>query len=445
MPVQPQAEAQKKSKEAAPKRQSVARPIPSLLTEQTATHTTIGRAMNAPHSMVPTDVLNLQRVVGNQALGQMADVMKTPARDSYSPRRFPLNAMPPGTEVQLAPDEFDATPDSVTQSLPPEASTGPMTREQFEQTVQQRFGLSRVYTGTFEEQVARLNRLQQPGDQLDATTWSAWDPGSSSPVYQWIVSAFAEFANTFGGVPAVQAIGFYDTDYGQDRNGNLRAKRDVAADYSGGHLSVYRVATDASSDKRLPIGRSNATDTEPLNGQSPGAPLDRPTEEQDMLRIVTHELGHGLIETAMTPPAVGDAPDPTMMNDYRRMVGWTESNPAALFDIGNAAVQSALASGNRPAVTYQITKDNWRDPHWQEQPVSSYMVAEGPHEDFPEAVMAYINEPALLRQRSPRRYAFLESHKATWLPYLYRSLVNVEQPTPPMGDFPEPRGESVAV
>jgi hypothetical protein len=312
------------------------------------------------------------------------------------------------------------------------------TRVQFEQTMMQRFEVRRIFTGTFEQQRDRLNHFgagSRPGDQLSRSSWNSWDPETSSSVYDWIVAAFDEFARRVGGVPPVQEVGFYDTDYGLDSTGTLVPKPNVGADYGGGRMAIYRAVTTGRFP--LPIGRSIAAGAYApvgvavgdIRGQSPGAPLPLPTREQDVMRAISHELGHGLVETALTPRAGGPAADPTMMDDYRREVGWTAGSSPMLFDTGVPAVRTALASGTTPPATYQITEDNWNDPRWVEQPLTVYMVS-APWEDFPEAVMAYVNEPNLLLARSPRRYQFLYTRKARWLPYLLR--------LPQIGDFPEP-------
>ena len=49
-----------------------------------------------------------------------------------------------------------------------------------------------------------------------------------------------------------------------------------------------------------------------------------------------------------------------------------------------------------------------------------------------ETVMAYINARAVLAARSPARFGFLQSHRASWLPFL--------RSRPPVGDFPVPTG-----
>ena len=58
------------------------------------------------------------------------------------------------------------------------------------------------------------------------------------------------------------------------------------------------------------------------------------------------------------------------------------------------------------------------------------MVEGGPGEDFAEAVMAYVQEPALLQARSPARFRFIAANRDRWLPHLMQ--------LPPIGDFPTP-------
>ena len=64
-------------------------------------------------------------------------------------------------------------------------------------TTGRRFTSGRIFTGTYEDQVARLNYFSAGtnlGDRLPRAGWLAWDPGTDSLVYDWIISAFADFA-----------------------------------------------------------------------------------------------------------------------------------------------------------------------------------------------------------------------------------------------------------
>lgn len=293
----------------------------------------------------------------------------------------------------------------------------PMRRADFEQQMR-RFGVRRIFTATLEQQRDRLNYFgagRRPGDQLSPSSWTSWDPGGDSPVYDWIVAAFAAFARRLGGVPAVQELGFYAMAYELNSAGTLVRRPNVAAEYGGGRMAVYRSAVTRATGFTLPTGRSTA---------GAPAPLRHLAREQGVIQAVTHELGHGLVETALTPRAGARAPDPAFMNDYRRAAGWTAGSRPALYDAGVPEVQTALATGRTPPAAYRITQTNWNDLRWIEQPLTQYMTTH-PSEDLPEATAAYVNTPDLLRQRSPRRFAFLELRKAALGPYLRSDLATV--------------------
>ena len=61
------------------------------------------------------------------------------------------------------------------------------------------------------------------------------------------------------------------------------------------------------------------------------------------------------------------------------------------------------------------------------------MVAHNPIQgDAMHKVMGFVNARAVLQARSPVRYGFLDSHRASWLPFL--------RTRPPVGDFLGPSG-----
>jgi hypothetical protein len=151
------------------------------------------------------------------------------------------------------------------------------------------------------------------------------------------------------------------------------------------------------------------------------------TPEQGVTQAVTHELGHGYVETALTPragPAGRVAPDAALMRDYRREVGWTAAEPAQLFDAGVPEVRTALAAGTTPPATYHINEFNWNSARWAEQPLRGYMTTH-PSEDLPEAIAFFVSTPDILRDRSPRRFAFIDSHQAALAPFLRRDLATL--------------------
>jgi hypothetical protein len=168
-------------------------------------------------------------------------------------------------------------------------------------------------------------------------------------------------------------------------------------------MAVYQNTETQATAKVLPTARD----------ASGAAVMDQPTAQQGIGRVVTHELGHGLQEVAHDPAAVGRAAGPLLMERYARAIGWRQVGSGGarewrLYDVGDPAVERALAGGGTPEEQYRITRDTWQRG-WHEQPISRYQVREGPFEDFPEAVMAYIANPTVLQQRSPHRYDFVRS------------------------------------
>jgi hypothetical protein len=311
--------------------------------------------------------------------------------------------------------DFAAGHDGAPPHVPVGIYCDPMRREDFDRQIS-RFGVTRVFTGTFDDQVARLNYFgagQRPGDLLQQASWTSWDPGSDSEVYDWIMAAFTSLATSFGGVPPVQDVSFYNTEYNLNDAGALVPRPEVLAEYGAGHMAIYRSTVTRATSNVRPTGRSS---------DSTSAPLHSLTAVEGVRETVTHELGHGIVETALTPRFGGAAaPDPAFMNDYRREVGWTAGDTPQLFDAGVAEVRTALTAGTAPPPAFRITEDNWNNPRWIEQPLTSYMTTH-PSEDLPEAVAAFVNRPDLLRERSPRRFAFLNTRKAALAPFLTRDL-----------------------
>jgi hypothetical protein len=287
----------------------------------------------------------------------------------------------------------------------------PLRREDFERQMR-RFGVARITTGTYEDQVAWLNYFSagsRLGDRLPRDPWSEWSPGEDSAIYDWILAAFVAFAQRLGGVPGVEEVVFFATAYEADVSGAPAPRTNVAAEFGGGRMAVYRSVTQGS---RRPAGAS-------VGGAA--AALQDLTAEQAVQENVAHELGHGYLETALTPRAEGAAPDPRLLGDYRAAVGWTRGAPPALYDAGVDEVRTALSDRVTPPQEHRITADNWNDAGWVEQPVSAYATT-SPDEDFSEAIAFYVTRPALLEERSPRRFAFLEARRAVIQPFLRRDL-----------------------
>lgn len=320
------------------------------------------------------------------------------------------------------------------------APTSPptMTRQVFETTMQQRFGVQSIRNGTLAEQAASLTRHNLPSaEDLLRPLWQPWNPGSSAAIYQNIVDAFDRFQREFGAIPPVTEIKFFDMQYERDyQTGALTPNPNVGADFGGTTMQVYRSATTRNFG--LPMGRS--TTTPPLNppvavlggrGTTPGAPITLPLRQESEIRIITHELGHGVAQAAHRA-------NPNIFNEYRLAVGWTLSNPPQLFDIGVPAVQTALQNNTTPPAQYQITIDNWNNPQWIEQPITSYMVTH-PGEDFADAIMTYINNRPLLQNRSPHRFQFIDTRRSQWLPFMQQQALTQPTPTVPQTTSTPPR------
>jgi Domain of unknown function (DUF4157) len=304
--------------------------------------------------------------------------------------------------------------------------------EEFVHTMIKKYGVSSVHIGTEAEQkdlVTPKSGVPQQGIKLPG--WKPWklDPN----VLKYIVDSFDDFDTGIGGVPAVQEIVFFDVDYSAAPSGIGTPIPENGASYSAGKLTIF---SSASRRAPLPVGRSVASGryqtpvavVTGIPGQTPGAPLAVPSEEENVHRNITHELGHGLEEAAANPFQISAA-DPKMLEDYRAAVGWTKTDPARLFDIQDPAVAAAIQSGSVPTAK-EIIESNWNSPQWGEQPLTVYSVTGGPFEDFAEATMAFVNAPNLLLARSPHRFQFLNERKSRWLSRLRKP--------PKVGDFPMP-------
>jgi len=245
---------------------------------------------------------------------------------------------------------------------PAAAAQHPMNRAEFDRIMKDRYRVTNIRTGTFQDQAF--------GD-MKQDEWKAWDPGSSSMVYNWIVEALANFEKSFGGFPDVKEIIFFDAEYHRGDQGKAVRSTDIGASYDLGRLTIYSAVEQGNKMFNLQ-----------------GA-LESPTSEQAIKRNITHELGHGIAETALTqrtdqPPGA----DPDLFKDYCRAVGWTQDEK--LYDIQETAVQDAFKSNMTPPAQFQIKPENVDTKPWKERPVTRYM-ADNPGDDFAEAIMAYVS------------------------------------------------------
>jgi Domain of unknown function (DUF4157) len=297
------------------------------------------------------------------------------------------------------------------------SSTKIMSLIEFAEIMNKRFGVVDVIRGSKEGQILDLTPYK--GDIRD---WKPWYPGQTSMIYSWIIKAFEDFSVTFGGFPNVKKIIFYNKDYKLDENGILIPQPEAGANFGGGIMAIFHAFEGGT--KPLPVSRSNIEGKYPPmvadvtdKTKSPGAPLRVPTPEQSAKRIISHELGHGLIEAVLGPnPA--EALDKNMIKDYKKTIGWT-ANPENLFDTGVKSVRDDLENERTPSEAFHITLNHWNEAKWKEQPLTSYSLY-GPTEDFADSVMGFIYAPDLLKSRSSSRFKFLNDRKNSWLSRLLK-------------------------
>lgn len=293
--------------------------------------------------------------------------------------------------------------------------------EKFAATLRERYGAKSVRRGTFSDQAAEIASRQvtlAPGVQrgtLDKASWKDWSPPSGWATYRAILKGIESFAQAFGGLPELREVVLYDTEYDVDAaTGLVQPSPGTGASYGAGQLTIY--SGIVSTDPR-PAGRSGT----PYPGKE--AELVSTTSERAAVRRnIAHEFGHGMAEMATGQSKQG--PDPSMLDDYQRQAGWSSYRPATsttpavpprLYDAGVPEVQDALRSGTQPPEQYHITKWNWNEGHWIEQPVTQYST-DNPGDDFAESIMAFVEFPDVLKARSPRRFAFIDARKSKWLP-----------------------------
>jgi Domain of unknown function (DUF4157) len=293
--------------------------------------------------------------------------------------------------------------------------------EKFAGILRTKYHAQTVRRGTYKDQAEEVAtaRVSLPSGvnrgTLDQSTWKEWSPPSGWATYKAILDSIEAFARDFGGLPEIREVLLYNVLYQvNEQTGLIEPASTTGASYGNGQLNIYAEVAHASS---LPAGRSGV----PYAGQQANlVPVS--SERQAIERNITHELGHGVAEMAVGPGKTG--PDPGMLDDFRREAGWapyraaTGTSPAVperLVDSGVAAVRDALRTQAEPPADQHITKYNWNEGRWIEQPISEY-ATENPSEDFAESIMAFLKLPEVLKKRSPARFKFIENRKDRWLP-----------------------------
>ena len=86
-----------------------------------------------------------------------------------------------------------------------------ITREQFDYFVMHRYFVRNVKNGTQSEQESEI--VPRGGTRLPINNWHEWNPESSSEDYTHIIEAIEDVSNTFGGIPTISRIIFYEKQY----------------------------------------------------------------------------------------------------------------------------------------------------------------------------------------------------------------------------------------
>ncbi len=317
-------------------------------------------------------------------------------------------AMPPGPQPQSPTDPLTGPAPSPTSLV----LARPGSLSELVDFMNATFGVTDVHVGTFKEQDDR----EGPG--IPPAGWTSGDPGPTSDFYGTLADAIRDFSDNFGGLPNVKRLILFGHRYQKDRTtGVVTPDFDTGASFGAGELVIYTEAA-RKGPFRLPL---------------PGGGSDNPTTAQNIERTVSHELGHGIAE--MFHAQV----DPTVFSRWEATVGWFQGH---LYDIGLPIVQQAIAAGQKPPderlegiqhYPVLIQPGNWDSTLFIERPISAYSL-EGPGEDFAESVMAFVQAPATLAARSPRRFNFIQSVQSKLAPLLNR--------LPRPGDFPTPSGST---
>jgi hypothetical protein len=295
---------------------------------------------------------------------------------------------------------------------------GVISRQKFDQYVQMYFGVTDVHTGTQSEQEQRLTRHSVPAPTI--ANWQSWDPGTASEDYTSIIDGMEEMLTAIGAMPQIRTIIFYQLQYDTDPTTGVGIPMPTTgASFGAGELTIY----EGFSGSTRPATGLNTTS---------GAPRQVPNRSSDISYNIVHELGHGVGEA-------GSNNSRQMFDQFNATVGWIGS-PAVLYDMGQVAVQTAVANATALPTQHIITSGRWNDANLIEQPMSQYAVKGGPGEDFAESVAAYVRNPFTLQQRSPRRHQFIHNNIGSWTPRMRNMAPGLIRP--PKGDYNLPSGDS---
>jgi hypothetical protein len=268
-----------------------------------------------------------------------------------------------------------------------------------QERLRRRWGVRIIRAGTLSEQAVELIRYgtvprstpQADAERmLQAAGWTSWSPAADHGLWDDLVKAFDDVGGVFGGTPRIERILFFKTGWRHDPAGSggpvLAPHDDEGAYVSGTTMGVNELG--ARDQMSLPTARTRSR--EGRNGIN--------VSLADRLQVMTHELGHGLVQAFLADDPVAKA------QRFALDVGWYQQRE--LYDIQGPGVRDALGRGDSPDPTQQITGTDWFMPKWKEQPPSRYAVTHGPAEDMAETLMMFVRARSTLGDRSPARLAW---------------------------------------
>jgi hypothetical protein len=278
--------------------------------------------------------------------------------------------------------------------------TRPSTRARLaEDRLRRRWGVRTVRAGTIAEQAAELVRYgtvprSTPAADVErmlrAANWASWAPPPDHGIWDDLSGAFDDVGGVFGGVPKIDRILFFQTAWRLDSAATagpaLQPYQEEGAYVSGTTMGV----NEHGSKDQLTLPTAATRSTTGTGGINVGL--------ASRLQVMTHELGHGLVQAFLAQDPVAEA------RRFEREIGWHQHSE--LFDVQGPGVRDALRRGDPPAAAQQITGTDWFQPKWKEQPPSRYSVTGGPAEDMAETLMMFVRAKGTLGARSPARLAW---------------------------------------
>jgi len=343
---------------------------------------------------------------------------KSASNGSVNPTHRISNVSGQGNIIQRQPAPAQQTPAPTISSQIRFRPEGVLSRQEFDQYVRTYYGVSDVHTGTQSEQEQRLTRHDVPTPSI--TNWQAWDPGTASEDYTSIIDGVEEMLDAFGAMPQVRTIIFFKLHYQADPTTGVGIPEpSTGASFGAGELTIFEGFTGS---------------TRPATGRSTTTPATRqlPDRSAAITYNIIHELGHGVGEAASNNSR-------QMFDQFNAAVGWIGS-PPVLYDIAQADVQTAITNSTALPNQHIISPSRWNDVNVIEQPMSQYAVRGGPSEDFAETVTAYVQNPTVLQQRSPRRHQFIHANIGSWTSMMRKTAPGMSRQ--PKGDFNLPSGDT---